>query len=72
MTTRLKMEERDVGIRPGGLEDEDGGYVEADRNMAGIINVQVRPVVEPGRCRQQDCCFKRRWLWRSDYDSDYG
>ncbi|MEZ9646208.1 retention module-containing protein [Vibrio sp. 10N.261.52.C2] len=47
LTTELKMEERDHEYTPSGLEDEDGGYVEADPDITGIINVQVRPVVEP-------------------------
>ncbi|WP_019350753.1 retention module-containing protein [Vibrio splendidus] len=48
LTTELKMEERDHEYTSSGLEDEDGGYVEADPDITGIINVQVRPVVEPG------------------------
>ncbi|MEZ9159462.1 retention module-containing protein [Vibrio lentus] len=48
LTTELKMEERDHEYTSSGLEGEDGGYVEADPDITGIINVQVRPVVEPG------------------------
>ncbi|WP_299689035.1 retention module-containing protein [uncultured Vibrio sp.] len=47
ITTILEIEERDFEYTPTGLEDEDGGFVEAKPAITGTITVQVAPVVEP-------------------------